>query len=255
MLSASLSVLCDLPSSSYPAEILPPVVTHWGSLRTEMPQLFVLMHGVKSCTRWKSNSELFFSAAVFSILMSPLRHPCLSVVIRACCSFHWNRTTGNCSCHSQSIKKLHLDYMFWSFPKKDDADTGDSPQAYKEENSLFVPTSVQNKVGMVTLVNSALEPSRSESERPTITEAFFGKQFWIYFHLLNLWLGLSMTLTVFTRHSLSKVCNSLHSKLVLTEQHPVVKASAWCVRITLLLRDRRQSVVLSSTISPVHCLL
>lgn len=45
----------------------------------------------------------------------------------------------------------------------------------QEENSLFVPTSVQNKVGMDTLVNSALEPSRSESERPTITEAFFGK--------------------------------------------------------------------------------
>lgn len=62
-----------------------------------------------------------------------------------------------------------------------------------------------------------------------------------------------LTLTVFTWHSLSKVYfNSLNSKLVLTEQHLVVKA--W-VRITMLLRDRRQSVVLSSTISPVHCLL
>lgn len=62
-----------------------------------------------------------------------------------------------------------------------------------------------------------------------------------------------LTLTVFTCHSLSEVYfNSLNSKLVLTEQHLVVKA--W-VRITMLLRDRRQSVVLSSTISPVHCLL
>lgn len=89
--------------------------------------------------------------------------------------FHWNRTTGNCSCHNQSIKKLHLDDMFWSFPKKMTQILEIVCRPCQEENSLFVPTSVQNKVGMVTLVNSALEPSRSESERPTITEAFFGK--------------------------------------------------------------------------------
>lgn len=181
MLSANLSVLYCLPSSPYPAEMLPPVVTHWGSLRTEMPQLLVLMHGVKSCTRWKwSNSELFFSAAAFSILMSPLRHPCLSVVIRACCSFHWNRTTGNCSCHNQSIKKYTWIICSGPFQKKMTQILEIVRRPCQEENSLFVPTSVQNKVGMVTLVNSALEPSRSESERPTITEAFFGKHSFEY---------------------------------------------------------------------------
>lgn len=45
----------------------------------------------------------------------------------------------------------------------------------QEENSLFVSKSVQNKVGMVTLVKAALESYRSESKRPNITEAFFGK--------------------------------------------------------------------------------
>lgn len=45
----------------------------------------------------------------------------------------------------------------------------------QEENSLFVSTSVQNKVGIVTLVKSALEPERSESKRPNITEVLFGK--------------------------------------------------------------------------------
>lgn len=177
MLSANLSVLCCLASSPYPAEMLPPVVTHWGSLRTEMPQLLVLMHGVKSCTRWKwSNSELFFSAAAFSILMSPLRHPCLSVVICACCSsFTGTELQATVVIIIKASKNYTWIICSGPFQKKMTQILEIVHRPCQEENSLFVPTSVQNKVGMVTLVNSTLEPSRSESERPTVTETFFGK--------------------------------------------------------------------------------
>lgn len=174
--SNMLSVLCSLSSSLDPAEMQWPTEAPWDQRSLSSSCWCVVRTEQRSCGRWKwTYSELLFSAAASWCVTSLLvcSYSCLLLL------FHWNTTTGNCSCHNQSIKKLHLDYTFWSFPTKMTQILAIVRRPCQEENSLFVPTSAHNKVGMVTLVKSALEPERSESK----SWSFLWKtQFWVNFH-------------------------------------------------------------------------
>lgn len=134
---------CGLCSSLYLAEMLPPVLIQWGSLRSEPPHLLVLMCGVKRAAQLGKEETIWFRTPFLCCSIQHLDESAetsllVCSVIYGCCS-HFTGTELQATL--VVIIKAWKNYTWiirsGPFKKKNDAVTGDNPQALSGGEQSF----------------------------------------------------------------------------------------------------------------------